>query len=449
MLPLTIQQCEDLLFESYARALPNLRGYDQHTRDLDPMRRLYDSAALDSRFAPSIIVTGSKGKGSTAILTAALLQGMGHRVGLLTSPHLITLRERIRVDGHAIMPDAFTRIVNRLAPFIRASIDALPPHKYLSPTGLFLAVALEHFKAQGVTAMVLEVGRGGRYDDVNIVENRVACFTPIMGEHLDKIGPTVVDVAWHKAGIIKPRSIAVSVPQTPDVLNVLRGECEAQDAELQLVGQDVLYDADGAAVAVMRTPTQHAVRLTLHTPARYQALNLALSYGAATALDAAGTVKPNIGQAVAAVRLPGRCDVISELPRVIIDGAINRQSAEQFAASAKDISSAPIILVTALPSDKDAEGLLETLIPHAAHTIITRVSASHLHFDDRVSRIARGLSSQVSDETDVFAAFTLAIDLAGAHGTVWVVGTQSLVRDAMVHWHQNLDDLYASDEDAR
>ncbi len=99
--------------------------------------------------------------------------------------------------------------------------------------------------------------------------------------------------------------------------------------------------------------------------------------------------------------------------------------------------------MTALPTDKDADGLLETLMPHVTHTIITRVSAPHLQFDQRVTDKARTLSPHVSDEPNVASAFTLAVDLAGAHGTVWVVGTQSLVRDALTHWHQNLDDLYA------
>lgn len=446
MTSLNAQQCEDLLFQSYHRAQPHLHGYDQHTRDLTPMRHLLDMARVPLDLAPTVTVTGSKGKGSTAILTAALLEGMGHRVGLLTSPHLIHLRERIRINGRVIPESAFVDIMNDLAPFITVIARDLPPDKYLSPTGLFLAVALRYFAAQGVTALALETGRGGRFDDVHLAVNRVACFTPIMGEHLDKLGPTVADVAWHKAGIMRAGGLAVSVPQPDDVRAVLTAEAAARSSAVRWVGEDVLYEADGAAVAVSLADSGYVERFRLHTPARYQALNLAAAYGAATALDAMGATRPNIGQRVAAVHLPGRCDTVSQLPRVIVDGAINRQSAAEFLASARPITTTPIVLVTALPSDKDADGLLETLVPHVAHTIITQVSAAHLHFDPRVSEKARALSPHVSDEPNVFAAFTLAVDLVGAHGTVWVVGTQSLVRDALTHWHQDLDDLYAERE---
>ncbi len=441
-----MQQAEDLLFQSYHRAQPYLDGYDQLTRDLTPMRQLFDAARIPLDLAPAVTVTGSKGKGSTAILTAALLEGMGHRVGLLTSPHLIHLRERIRVNGRVIPEAAFVDIVNDLAPHLLAIERQLPPNKYLSPTGLFLALALRYFASQGVTAMVLETGRGGRFDDVRLAHNRVACFTPMMAEHLDKLGPTLADVAWHKVGIIPANGFAVSAPQVHDVRRVITAEAAMRRTTLRWVGEDVLYESDGQAVAVTLARSGHVERFTLRSHARYQALNLAVAYGAATALDAMGATRADIGQRVAAVHLPGRCDLISRLPYVIVDGAINEQSAAQFLASARSISPRPIVLVTALPTDKDADGLLETLMPHVTHTIITRVSASHLHFDQRVADKARALSPHVSDEPNVASAFTLAVDLAGAHGTVWVVGTQSLVRDALTHWHQNLDDLYAERE---
>jgi len=441
--PLNMQQAEDLLFQSYYRALPHLHGYDQFTRDLIPMRQLFEAARIPLDLVPAVTVTGSKGKGSTAILTAALLEGMGHRVGLLTSPHLIHLRERIRVNGRVIPQGAFVDLVNDLAPHLLSVERGLAPDKYLSPTGLFLALALRYFEAQGVTAMVLETGRGGRFDDVHLAINRVACFTPMMAEHLDKLGPTLADVAWHKVGIMPSNGFAVSAPQVHDVRRVITAEAAMRSTTLRWVGEEVLYEADGQVVAVALARSGHVERFTLRSHARYQALNLAVAYGAATALDAMGATRADIGQRVAAVNLPGRCDVISRLPRVIVDGAINNQSAAQFLASAQGISTQPIVLVTALPTDKDADGLLETLVPHVTHTIITRVSAPHLHFDHRVADKARTLSAHVSDEPNVTSAFTLAVDLAGAHGTVWVVGTQSLVRDALTHWHQDLDDLYA------
>ncbi|MEL6271985.1 MAG: Mur ligase family protein, partial [Chloroflexota bacterium] len=219
---LTEPDASNLIFASYERKATRLKGYDQHTRTLSGMRQLFERAGINVSGFPIITVTGSKGKGSTSIAAAALLQGAGLRVGLLTSPHYLSLRERIRVNGTALPSDDYARIITEMAPALQSVDAALPDDQYLSPTGLFLAVAMRHFEEQHVTAAVLEVGRGGRYDDVSLIENRVACFTPITGEHLDKLGPTVADVTWHKTGIIKPGSVVVSATQSPDVAQQIR-----------------------------------------------------------------------------------------------------------------------------------------------------------------------------------------------------------------------------------
>jgi dihydrofolate synthase / folylpolyglutamate synthase len=308
----------------------------------------------------------------------------------------------------------------------------------LSPTGLFLAVALRWFAEQGASALVLEVGRGGRYDDVSLYQNRVAAFTPIMAEHLDRLGPTVEDVAWHKAGILKPDGVLITAPQSPDVLMMLRAEAHQCGATLQQVGQHITYTQQQPQIQIHIA--QKNYQFELHTPARYQALNLAVAMGAATALvgdlDAA-----RIQSTVERLRLPGRCEVISERPQVIVDGAINRESARLFRESVQDRITKPLVLVTALPQDKDAEGLIAELAPLADQVIVTQVSAGHLHFDRRTVAIARQHSANVSDMPNVDQAFDTALRTAGDAGTVWVVGTQSLVRDALRYWKRDPADV--------
>lgn len=435
-------EAENLIFESYSRVTPTLHGYDSETRNLAGIQQLFTEVNLPFDFAPTITVTGSKGKGSTSIFCAALLQAMGHTVGLLTSPSFLSVRERIRVNGQAISEAAFVEIIDDLAPTIRRIDAALPPDQYLSPTGLFLACAVRYFMQSGVTAMVLEVGRGGRFDDVRLIENRVSCFTPIMAEHLDKLGPTVPDVVWHKTGIIKPNSTAVSAPQFPQVSQQIEQVCHELGASFQQVGRDILFEQ--RRESDFQHVTINSDTFELHTPAIYQATNLATAYAAVSALHVGDIHQPAVSKIIRAVRLPGRCDKVSDSPLVFVDGAINRESAEQFRDSVLTLSHDPIILVTALPHDKDHVGLLETLMPHVVHTLITQVSAHHLHFTDAVMQTAQQLSANVTHQPAVFEAFAQAVEWSGQAGTILVVGTQSLVRDALQFWRQDLENLLPS-----
>ena len=438
---LNYQQCEDLIFESYNQVGAKLKGYDSETRDLDIVRWLLAEMNLPLSFAPTVTVTGSKGKGSTSILCAAILQASEHRVGLLSSPHFISHRERIRVNGFAIPEDDFVRIVNHFAPTIRRIISNLGTSKYLSPTGIFLALAIEYFLEQDVTAVVLEVGRGGRFDEVSLIENNVACFTPMMAEHLDKIGPTIHDVAWHKTGIIKPQSAVISGRQPDSVREIIRAEAEKQDATLYVIDEAIhhlsgfRWDRQDIQVKLDFMQTEKIFRL--NSPASYQAQNIALAYAAAAALDpTAAYIEPDITQRV---RLPGRCDMVQRQPNVFVDGAINQESARAFLRSVLPLITYPAVLITALPHDKEYQGVLDELMPHMDLTIVTQVSAKHLTFTNNVLEYARSRSESVMDEPDVFQAFHKGLEYVQDRGTLWVVGTQSLVRDAITYWDINMD----------
>jgi folylpolyglutamate synthase/dihydrofolate synthase len=182
-------------------------------------------------------VTGSKGKGSTTVLTAKVLQHLGHTVGTITSPHLLHYCERFRING-VMMPEAdFLRILNDLHPEIDRLIATLPEHDYLSPQGIFLAVGLRWFDENNVAVAVVEVGRGGRFDDNRLVKHKLSLFTPIFLEHTRYLGATLERIAWHKAGIIEPMSYAYSLPQDKSVLDVLQAEAEKQQAEFAWISQ--------------------------------------------------------------------------------------------------------------------------------------------------------------------------------------------------------------------
>ena len=181
------------------------RGLDEYTRDVTPTRILLERANLLAGERDYAVVTGSRGKGSVTAIMAKLLEALGHRVGTITSPHLVHWNERIRVDGRMIPTSDFLRILNDLQPLIDATVGDLGPTQYLSPQGIFLAIALRHFAETGVDVAVLEVGRGGRFDDIAVVPNKLSVFAPIMletycaaGQHLG--ADRLAQVRHHQIG---------------------------------------------------------------------------------------------------------------------------------------------------------------------------------------------------------------------------------------------------------
>ena len=230
-----IESMEDalqLIFQTRRRLDGAPRGLDEDTRDTAPTRRLLERLNLLADEREYAVVTGSRGKGSVTAIMAKLLEVLGHRVGAITSPHLVHWNERIRVDGRMIPTADFLRIFNDLRSDIDEITIGLADSAYLSPQGIFLAIALRYFTEMNVDTAVLEVGRGGRFDDIAVVPNTLSVFAPIMLEHTSLLGDTVERIAWHKAGIIKAGGSAISLPQPPAALNALRREAMQKEAKL-------------------------------------------------------------------------------------------------------------------------------------------------------------------------------------------------------------------------
>jgi dihydrofolate synthase / folylpolyglutamate synthase len=443
----TLKEATNTVYSSYMRVADRMHGYDSATRHPEHSRRLLEKLNLAIDKLPAIAVTGSKGKGSTAILSAAILQACGYRVGLVTSPHLVNFNERIRLNGVAISDADFCRIMTEIAPAI-AEIDAelQGTLEYVGPNGVILAAALKYFTEQGVEILVLEAGRGGRYDEISLVQNKVACFTPIMAEHLDKLGPTVADVAWNKAGLLKVGGAAVSAPQTPEVRQILAQEILELNAKLLVVGTDFEYVQEfleqGQSVTVRLENEKFSFELPTHV--RFQGQNAAVALAAVAELVGVEKVRQSFqAERLRNLRLAGRSEIISQNPLVLVDGAINRDSAREFFSWADKISPSPVVLVTSLPADKDFRGVLQTLSMSARTVIVTQASNINLHFDHAaVIEAAREFFPDVVLETNVNVAFAEGLRRVGSHGTLWSVGTQSLVRDALLQWKSDYSSIW-------
>ncbi|NJO83580.1 MAG: hypothetical protein HC828_12695 [Blastochloris sp.] len=421
------------------------RGPDEIMRDPTPTTKLLGAHGLLNTPREYAVVTGSKGKGSTTVITAKLLQHIGHTVGTVTSPHLVSWRERIRVNGRAIPQDDFLRILSDLQPTIESIDGGLQGQRYFSPQGIFLAIALQWFDEQGVNAAVLEVGRGGRFDDIAVVPNKVSLFTPIMLEHVAQLGSTLDRIAWHKAGIIKPMSFAYSVPQATEVLSVLQTEADAQNAEFAWIAPMDM----GEYLAT----TERGVRMRL---GRYGDLDLSLmgSYqieNATLAVQGAGSMHgrlPGISHGsreyveairagLADVTWPGRLQKLDEQPAIYIDGATTVTAARAFLDSLRDRLTEPLVTIVATPVDRDYPGVYSVFGPVSRLMILTENSISmNVQFPDRETALAaaRQHSGNLAYADTLSQAVTIARTAAGRDGTILIAVAQPVVGEAVQLW---------------
>lgn len=440
------------IFRSIRRINAVERGPDELSRDVTPTEALLRAHQLVSPSMEYAVITGSKGKGSTTVMTARILRELGHTVGVITSPHLVSFRERIRVNGRMIPEADLVRITALLAPEIDRIEAGFTGNQYFSPQGLFLAVALQWFIEQGVDAAVLEVGRGGRFDDIAVVPNRLSLFTPIMLEHTQQLGPTLERIAWHKAGIIKPGSYAYSVPQAPEVLEVLQKEAEAQHAEFAWIAPMDMGEYLG--------PTPNGLRMRL---GRYGEFDLALMGryqvdNATLAVQGAGNMhgrlhgiphgSPDyvaaVQRALANVVWPGRLQKLQDSPPVYIDGATTVVAVRSVLQSLEGRLTKPLVSIVATPVDRNYDGVYQILGEVSDALVLTENNISlNVHFPPREVALAaaRKYSDDVSYADNLQAALDIAIPKVGSSGSILMAVAQPVVGEAMQLYGLSFDEI--------
>lgn len=440
------------IFRSIRKLNGVRRGPDDVIRNTTPTQKLLLACDLLAHPMEYAVITGSKGKGSTTAMLAKILQHLGHTVGMVTSPHMVSFRERIRVNGRAIPEADLVRITNLLAPEIDAIEAKLVDQQYFSPQGLFLAIALKWFAEQNVDAAVLEVGRGGRYDDMGIVPNRLSLFTPILLEHTQQLGPTLERIAWHKAGIIKSASYAYSVPQAPEVLSVLQTEADEKGAEFAWIapadmGQYVGAEDDGLLMELGR---YGVIKLSLM--GLYEIENATLAVQGAGNMHGRLHGIPHgspayveaVRSALANVTWPGRVMKLQDSPQTWIDGATTVIAARSFLRSVQGRITEPIISIVATPTDRDYRGVYRIMGEASRAMILTENNISqNVVFPPRDVALAaaRQVNGDVSYAENLSRAMELATAKAGANGTILIAAALPVVGEAMQLWGFNFETI--------
>jgi dihydrofolate synthase/folylpolyglutamate synthase len=410
---------------TYSREAFNLEEFERFLARLDdPHRRLQ-----------TVVVAGTKGKGSTAAMIAAMAQASGLKVGLYTSPHLCSIRERIRLDDEIVSEEVFATLVSDLMPHLEAAGMA-DVRRFRTFFEILTAMALVHFQRVGVDLAVLEVGLGGRLDATNVATPLVSVITPVSFDHTEVLGDTIPKIAREKAGIIKPRGLAVVAPQHPEALTVIQEVCLAQQACLVDVTQEMRWQPLHCDWTGSRFALESAARsyppLEIPLSGPHQILNAATAIATAEQLQAQGLPLslPGIRRGVQQVRWEGRLETVSRQPWIVLDGAHNRDSARCIReALATCFEYGRLILILGISANKNLGGILEELVPLAATTIATRALVPRAAPPQQVADLAARWCSHILVAEDPQKALTVAIAEARPADLILITGSLYLVGD--------------------
>lgn len=394
----------------------NTRSSPRVEWNLRRTRILLDLAGAPDRRMVCVLIAGTKGKGSTAALLASLLAASGVRAGLYTQPHLQSYRERVRVDGRMIGATAFADAVARLRPRVARLARILPAAGAPTTFELTTALALEHFAASRCAVAVLEVGLGGRYDATNAVDPHVSVITPVSRDHTRILGTRLDRIATEKAGILRPGRIAIVAPQRSAARDAIRRACDRLGAERRAV----------TAAAERERPI---ARIALR--GAHQRTNAAVALAAARALVEHGVPfhERSAGDALARVRWPGRFEIVTGRPTVVLDGAHNDASAEALARALRDVfPRRRVRFVLGVMADKDARAILRPLLPLAAAFEVTRAASARALEPAALARLVARVPAHI--HADVAAALAAARAAAGPNEVVCVTGSLALVGEA-------------------
>jgi len=407
-------------------------GYNYASRfDLRRMEELLARLGDPHRSSRSVHIAGSKGKGSTAAMIAAGLIAAGYSTGLYTSPHLHSFRERINVGGKPITQRELARVISQIKPPTEA-VEQQCDYGEITTFEVLTAAAFLYFQQMRVDFQVLETGLGGRLDATNVVTPEVCVITSISLDHQEVLGDTIAEIAIEKAGIIKAGNLVVSSPQVPEVAGVIKETCLKKDASLIQLGSDITWqkissDLSGQTLEVKGR--RGCYRFTIPLLGNYQMDNAAT---AVLTLEVLGLPKEIIENGLGKTRWPGRLQVLSHRPMMVVDGAHNSDSAKKLReALLEHFQFNRITFIIGLSGDKDISGIITELVPLADSVIATRSCHPRaIPPEVIVAEFNRhGVKAEVAD--DVAQAVAIARATAGRRDLICGTGSLFLVAEVI------------------
>lgn len=419
---------------------------------LDRMNELVRRLGNPHLRVPVVHVAGTKGKGSTATMIAAILQAAGYRTGLYTSPHLERIEERFVIDGQVCSQQAFVDLTRSVEAVVR-ELDAEATSADIRMPTFFeitTAMAFVYFAQQPVDIAVLEVGLGGRLDSTNVCQPLVSVITSISFDHTKQLGNTLAAIAREKAGIIKPGVPVVSGVMEDEPRQVIAGIAAERGALLVQFKRDF-----HASLAAPRGAEQCPALLSgslinyrensggrtcslnevdVRLPGEHQVANAATAIAAVRQLSLTGWKIPEtaIRTALANVHCPARIEVVRREPTVVVDTAHNVASVAALCRTLGGFAARPRVLVFASSKDKDVPGMLRLLLPEFDEVVLTRyVNNPRSRSPEKLSELAAGelhdlalkMPPNIHQAAEPLAAWAMAEGLAGTTGLICITGS--------------------------
>ena len=394
---------------------------------------------------PLIHVGGTSGKGSTTTALAAILTAAGYRTGVHTSPYLQAPSEKLQLNGDLIEAERFIRLTDQLL----SALDDFPAADHITYGEAWIALVMLFLEDTGADVGVIEVGAGGRFDLTNIIDPTLSVITSVGIDHTNTLGETIEEIAWHKAGIIKPGRLALSGVQDPAARAFMEAEAEEVGATLHQI------DLETAIADIRTSESETAWReavsgemWSMGMAGRFQARNGQLAVSAARLLAANGWSigADAIDRGLREARIPGRAETMPGTPRVMLDGAHNAQKVAAIAEDLPSLLPRPegarrIVILGALEA-KHMDESIRSLLPHADVLVATspQVLAKTSKSAAELARAAReaGFGDQVIEEPDPVAAMERARQLASADrgDAILVTGSLYLVGNIRERWYE-------------
>ncbi len=396
---------------------------------LETISRLLRGLGNPERSYPCIHVAGTNGKGSISAFLSSILADAGYKVGLYTSPHLVRFNERIQVNGRPISDEDTAEAAEAVQ---RIYSQGEPPTFFECGT----AMAFYYFAAQKVDWAVLETGMGGRYDATNVVSPAVCVISNISLEHTEYLGNTLAKIAAEKAGIIKPGAGVVTGVRQKSALQVIEQRASEQGVPLLRLGKEIKVrrDKNGSFTYLGINHTWPKLKTALL--GKHQRANAALCLGALELLMEKGVEIRDgaIRSGLAAARWPGRLEIVSQNPLILLDGAHNPSAARSLKWFLENaMASRKWIMVVGILRDKAWRPMLRAFLSVADRVIFTRPVYERAEDPFVLASFARKIKTDVDVIPEIPKAVSVAVEEAGSGGAVCITGSLYTVGEAKAY----------------
>jgi len=439
----TYKQALSYLFERTDYERQNALRYNVTTFNLERMKKLLALLGNPHKKIATVHIAGTKGKGSTCTMLAKMLEANGYKVGLYTSPHVVSLHERIMVNSKMISDSEMLRLINRIYSSVEQLAKAGDTPTFFE---IMTAVAFMHFADQDTDIAVIETGLGGRLDSTNVIEPKVVGITSLSFDHMRQLGNTIEAIAQEKAGIFKKGVPIVTVPQDPGAMRVLKRHALATKAPISVTGHDIDFSyrfessrEHGPHTRIcVTTPTSKFEHLRVPLPGEHQAINCGLALALLDKLKAHGYEidDEKAVNGLKNVALTGRMEFICEDPRIMVDAAHNAASIKALiAAIGQHVPYDSMVVIFGCNADKDVAGMLEQIQYGADKVIFTRSNSPKAMFPHDLADLYSEICGKMCQTALTLRdALRIAQSAVGKEDLICITGSFYLVGQAKMEF---------------